>query len=320
MKFNQRRQFVQVALFSLMALGAGSAFAQTERAAPGLPSPSTPGAPGSIIVSTPELDNRLRASASQLASIKQMTERMAGVKSIGEDFGNELIEPLSKYAKDMSDNFDMAINPALLAAKTQGKQGSTAGVWTFEKRALADEKEFKELDGRVKKIVMQVKEGAIEIDKALLVKATPEERAEFQKNLSPKAGKDLEQKHPDLFRGTGSKSSSVLEPSVSDRVALNWPTLEKISDFLIRPAHAAIALKVYLACKSNSDGTPLTAAQWSNCAAVTQAAITEKNQAWATYQTCAAAAHGGGGGHWKHFHWKATMLTACTTALVIRLA
>lgn len=38
MKLNQRRQFAQVALFSLMALGAGSAFAQTERAAPGLPS------------------------------------------------------------------------------------------------------------------------------------------------------------------------------------------------------------------------------------------------------------------------------------------
>ena len=41
MKFNQRRQFVQVALFSLMALGAGTAFAQAERGAPGLPSPSS---------------------------------------------------------------------------------------------------------------------------------------------------------------------------------------------------------------------------------------------------------------------------------------
>lgn len=42
MKLNLRRQFAQVALFSLMALGAGSAFAQTERAAPGLPSPTSP--------------------------------------------------------------------------------------------------------------------------------------------------------------------------------------------------------------------------------------------------------------------------------------
>jgi len=33
MKLNLRRQFAQVALFSLMALGAGSAFAQTERPA-----------------------------------------------------------------------------------------------------------------------------------------------------------------------------------------------------------------------------------------------------------------------------------------------
>lgn len=41
MKFNKLRQFAQVVLFSLMALGAGSAFAQAERAALGLPSPSS---------------------------------------------------------------------------------------------------------------------------------------------------------------------------------------------------------------------------------------------------------------------------------------
>ena len=40
MKFNSRRQLAQVALFSLLTLGAGSAFAQAERGAPGLPSPS----------------------------------------------------------------------------------------------------------------------------------------------------------------------------------------------------------------------------------------------------------------------------------------
>ena len=42
MKLNPRRQFAQVALFSLMALGTGTAFAQTERGTPGLPSPSGP--------------------------------------------------------------------------------------------------------------------------------------------------------------------------------------------------------------------------------------------------------------------------------------
>ena len=41
MKFNQRRQFAQVALFSLMALGTGTAFAQASPATPGLTSPSS---------------------------------------------------------------------------------------------------------------------------------------------------------------------------------------------------------------------------------------------------------------------------------------
>lgn len=41
MKFNPRRQFAQVALFSLMALGTGTAFAQASLATPELPSPSS---------------------------------------------------------------------------------------------------------------------------------------------------------------------------------------------------------------------------------------------------------------------------------------
>ena len=43
MKLNSRCQLAQVALFSLLALGAGSAFAQAERGTPGLPSPAGQG-------------------------------------------------------------------------------------------------------------------------------------------------------------------------------------------------------------------------------------------------------------------------------------
>jgi hypothetical protein len=41
MKLNQRRQLAQVALFSLMALGTGTAFAQASLATPGLNQPSS---------------------------------------------------------------------------------------------------------------------------------------------------------------------------------------------------------------------------------------------------------------------------------------
>ena len=154
MKFNQRRQLAQVALFSLMALGAGSAFAQTERPAPGLPSPSNQVGQAGISISPAQFSTSLQARERELASIEQLFTRIEAAKlpAEKEKLFNELIQPLDAYANGMIENINTALKQAELAAKTQGKEGSTGLVKPFEDLAVKHEQRMKLLDARAEKI------------------------------------------------------------------------------------------------------------------------------------------------------------------------
>ena len=142
MKFNQRRQLAQVALFSLMALGAGSAFAQTERPAPGLPSPSGPG----ISISPAQFSTSLQARERELASIEQLFTRIEAAKlpAEKEKLFNELSQPLEAYAKGMMESSNTALKQAELR--------STGLVKPFEDLAVKHEQRMKLLDVRAEKI------------------------------------------------------------------------------------------------------------------------------------------------------------------------
>ena len=169
MKFNQRRQLAQVAFFSLMALGADSAFAQTERPAPGLPSPSgqagtkaerpAPGLPSpsgqaGISISPAQFSTSLQARERELASIEQLFTRIEAAKLPGEKerLFNELSQPLDAYAKGMMESSNTTLKQAELAAKTQGKEGSTGLLKPFEDLAVKHELKMKTLDERAQKI------------------------------------------------------------------------------------------------------------------------------------------------------------------------
>ena len=161
MKFNQRRQLAQVALFSLLALGAGSAFAQTERPAPGLPSPSGPagiaqerGTPGlanpagqaNISISPAQFSTSLQARERELASIEQLFTRIEAAKlpAEKEKLFNELSQPLEAYAKGMMESSNTALKQAELR--------STGLVKPFEDLAVKHEQRMKLLDVRAEKI------------------------------------------------------------------------------------------------------------------------------------------------------------------------
>ena len=118
MKLNSRRQFTQIALFSLFALGAGSAFAQAERPAPGLPSPSGPG----ISISPAQfekVDLREASQASQdvsrfLAQPK-LAEALAKAnsdKSAGGEAAQNGNSYLAKQGIQVPGNMTVMIKPA----------------------------------------------------------------------------------------------------------------------------------------------------------------------------------------------------------------
>lgn len=104
------------------------------------------------------------------------------------------------------------------------------------------------------------------------------------------------------------ESSSTSEPVEGGRVARGWPMLEKISDFFISPAQAAIALSVYSACHQSPPNQ-------TACAQAIQTGTTQAAAAQATFNTC-----------WNKYEntrpkwWRAILRTGCVTALAARLA
>ena len=121
MKFNQRRQLVQVALFSLMAFGAGSAFAQTERAAnpPGIAIPLSQAGKNIAPVITAKVDLSEASQASQdvsrfLAQPK-LAEALAKAnsdKSAGGEAAQNGNSYLAKQGVQVPGNMTVEIRPS----------------------------------------------------------------------------------------------------------------------------------------------------------------------------------------------------------------
>ena len=315
MKLNSRRQLAQVALFSLMALGTGSAFAQTERGLPGLPSPAgqagiaqergtpglpspagqpgiaqergTPGLPSpagqaGISISPAQFSTSLQARERELASIEQLFTRIEAAKlpAEKEKLFNEISQPLDAYAKGMIENINTALKQAELGAKSQNKEGSTGLIKPFEDLAVKHEQRMKKLDERAQKIDRDIEKGEREPPK---------------------------------------QTSSITEPTDGVKVARGWPMLEKISDFLIPPAHAALAIPAVGVCG------PLTVASAGTafvaCLAIIGTTIPLVALAASQFTVCWNAAHNhkykNGD---KHYHGMNGMRTACTLILIAKLA
>lgn len=87
--------------------------------------------------------------------------------------------------------------------------------------------------------------------------------------------------------------------------------LSSAHDFVFPPAHAAIALTVYNACKKNEAGTVNQQA----CAAAAAKAVIDSNAARQTFNACWAKYE-----NTKPKWWRSVQRAGCTAALVARLA
>lgn len=278
MKFNERRQLLQVALFSLIAFGAGTSFAQTERAAPERPSPSSQ---SGITVPSAQFTTALQASDRQLASIEQLFTRIEAAKlpAEKEKLFNEISQPLDAYAKGMIENINTALKQAELGAKSQNKEGSTGLLKPFEDLAVKHEQRMKKLDERAQKIDRDIEKG----------------------------------------EGETKKSNFIPEPAEGAKVARGWPMLEKVSDFLISPAHAALAIPAVAVCG------PLTVASagsaFSACLAIVGTTIPAVALAVSQFSSCYGLAHNHRRtqGH-GHYHNLGIMRFTCAVTLIAKLA
>lgn len=232
--------------------------------------------------SVAQFNASLQASDRQLASIEQLFTRIeaANLPAEKEKLSDGLSKPLAEYANGMIKSFDTALKQAELTAKTQGKEGSTALVKPFEDLAKRHEQRMKQLDGRAQKIGGDIEKGEVETK----------------------------------------KSGSIAEPAESAKAAHGWPMLEKVSDFFISPAQAALAIPVVAACGPLVLTVGVLHSALQACVVSVANASTAGAQAVNQFNACWGAAHR----HKKlkdgHIHVPALMHTACTATLIQKLA
>jgi hypothetical protein len=114
-------------------------------------------------------------------------------------------------------------------------------------------------------------------------------------------------------QGQKMKSGSTSEPAEGGRVALGWRMLDKISDFFISPAQAAIAVTSWNVCHGLNSNS--TAAQWAACANATSNAATQTTAAYATFNACWNGLDGV-----RPKWWRAIRRAGCVAVLVAKLA
>jgi hypothetical protein len=133
-------------------------------------------------------------------------------------------------------------------------------------------------------------------------------------NLAKKHESRLKQLDQRAKKIMSPQSGSSSDPAGSAKLARAWPMLEKVSDFFVSPARAAIALSVYNACHHPS-GQTWTQAQQTACNTAIANANSQGAAAHTTYNSC-----------WTRYEntkpkwWKALQRAGCVTALVARLA
>jgi hypothetical protein len=207
-----------------------------------------------------ERNAALQENDKQLTTIEGLFKQVEAAKATDDKdkAADDLGSRLDAYAKAMVASFEAALKQAELAAKSQGKEGNTEQLKTFEDLAVKHENRLKQLDNRAKK-------------------------------MQPKSG-------------------SIWEPGKDGKTAFVRPVLQKIGEFFISPAEAAIALSVYSACHRSP---PNQAA----CVQGIATGVTQTAAAQATYRAC-----------WERLDgvrpkwWRDIRRVACVTALVARLA
>jgi hypothetical protein len=180
------------------------------------------------------------------------------------------------YASALKARYDEAANDANAAAISEGREGNVANLQRFEDFAKAHADRLTSLQARADNIQTQIRSGAIQPDREILLKATPQERADFQSFLTPGGRTQIQERHPDLFPRT-----SLDFPQYAGSVVPASPLFSKlrksgagsrtslIAGWIVTPAEAAISAGCVLVCTAVAAGTVTTAgtavATWPLC-------------------------------------------------------
>lgn len=248
----------------------------------------------------PAYKAQLDALTPQLRSLEQnfnsLTGRLTSAKVItpGDMQNADLEKALENYANAMKSAYDAAVKDAETAGKTKGASGNVAHLKEFEDLAKSHSATVNRLKAQGDQIQSQIKSGAIKLDRAVLERATPPQRIEFQRFLQAPARNELLKQHKDLFQRRSGTLDALRLADLGDRATFwdwladreEWSVnacMTSIGNLLISPAEAAIAAPCVGGCLSM---------QWSACAACIVSKGPQAIAAWNSFVRC-----------WNHPTW-----------------
>lgn len=218
-----------------------------------------PLAPPLQVTSTSQLQN----ASLRLKSIETLFDKVERQKVVTLEDSETVSKSTFDYARAMKSALDDALKSAEIAAKTEGRQGSIVPLDTFEKAEKANESRLQKIDLRATSIENKIKRGNILIDKPSIEKLSIMERRDLLNSLQPPARTIYIQTQPDLFKpvleAPQGKIKSLDKTSESQQSFLpnarnvfryadrysGTPlsnTLQGISEIIVPPAYAAVAL------------------------------------------------------------------------------
>jgi hypothetical protein len=263
---------------------------------------------------------QLRTATERLDNIEALFSKVESKQLFTQEQSEQVSKATFEYAQAVKTALDNALKNAETLAKTQGSQGSIDPLNTFEKAEKANEPRLQKIEQRANAIEKQIRTGRVKIDRPVLEKLSVPERAELFNSLEAPTRQIYIKNLPELFKPVINAPQKDLKPfkefsenyqSFVPETTHNMPNyhvgttvsdmLQKVSNFVIPPAYAAVAAPcVGLAISRN----------WTGLAACVVNAGSQATQIYNEFVSCWNKASG---------FWKWFKRTACVVRLIIRI-
>ncbi|MDP5016921.1 MAG: hypothetical protein NWQ43_06390 [Dolichospermum sp.] len=264
---------------------------------------------------------QLRNATDRLDKIEALFTNIESKQVFRQEQSEEISKSTFEYAQAVKAALDNALKNAETLAKTQGNRGSIDPLATFEEAEKANEPRLQKIQERANVIERQIKTGVVKVDKPVIEKLSVPERAEFLNSLERPTRQIYIKNLPNLFKpviNTPQKEPKLLKdsaenyqsfiPETTHNTMANYDVaitvsnlLQKVSNFIIPPAYAAVAAPcIGLAISKN----------WTALAACVVNSSSQATQIYNEFVRCWNNASG---------FWKWFKKVACLAKLIIRL-
>lgn len=178
-----------------------------------------------------------------LSSLERHIESIHSQKRIAKTDNDTFARLMDDYDTAIYHAFEASMRDAQDAAKSEGKIGSMASMKEFENSIHLQQSTLNKLKSRTDEIDGSIRQGRIIIDRTILNSLSPTELEEVHRDLTPAAIKHYKGIFDNKIKPGVKPGAKLLDNDNLTNGLLSFCSMipEKVGNFLIAPADAAVA-------------------------------------------------------------------------------